>query len=189
LELVRSRMLEFTVLLLQTAGRKPGIDMDYIFGRDNAALSEIDNLETIDMIVDWLNDLISRFSECIFNNDNHSDVIRKVIAFMKSNYRHEISLEELARAAYISPSYLSKIFKRETGYTINNYLSKIRIDESKKLMADKTLSLLTICGMVGFEDQSYFSKVFKKQEGVSPAQYRKRFANNLIAAMQGRSIS
>ncbi|MDR2355764.1 MAG: AraC family transcriptional regulator [Clostridiales Family XIII bacterium] len=189
LELVRNKMLEFTVLLLQTAIRKPGVDMDYIFGRDCAALSEIDNLETLDNIVDWLNDLISRFSECIFNNDNHSDVIFKTISFMKSHYRHEISLEEMARAAYISPSYLSKVFKQETGYTINNYLSKIRIDESKKLMADKSLSLLTICGMVGFEDQSYFSKVFKKQEGVSPAQYRKRFANNLIAVMQGRSIS
>jgi two-component system response regulator YesN len=56
-------------------------------------------------------------------------------------------------------------------------------------MADKSLSLMTICGMVGFEDQSYFSKVFKKQEGVSPAQYRKRFANNLIATMRNRSIS
>ncbi|MDR2296104.1 MAG: AraC family transcriptional regulator [Clostridiales Family XIII bacterium] len=189
LELVRGRVLQFTVLLLQTAAKRPGVDMDYIFGRNSAALSEIDNLETIDSIVDWLNDLISRFSEYIFNNDNHSDVIRRAIAFMKSNYRREINLEEMAHAAYISPSYLSKIFKQETGYTINNYLSKIRIDESKKLMADKSLNLLTICGMVGFEDQSYFSKVFKKQEGLSPAQYRKRFANNLIAAMRGRSIS
>jgi YesN/AraC family two-component response regulator len=172
LELVRSKMLEFTVLLSQTALRKPGVDMDYIFGRDYAALYEIDNLETIDGIVDWLNDLISRFSERIFNSDNHSDVIYKAISFMKSNYRHSITLEDTARFAYISPSYLSKVFKAETGHTINSYLSRIRIDESKKLMADKSLSLLTISGMVGFEDQSYFAKVFKKFEGVSPVKYR-----------------
>jgi two-component system response regulator YesN len=113
--LVRGKMLEFTVLLLRTALQKPGVNMDYIFGKARAALSEIDNLETIDAIVDWLNDLLSRFSECIFNNDNHSDVIRKTISFMKSNYRNEINLEEMAHAAYISPSYLSKIFKQETG--------------------------------------------------------------------------
>ncbi|MDR1573911.1 MAG: AraC family transcriptional regulator [Clostridiales Family XIII bacterium] len=172
LELVRNKTFEFTALLSQTALKRPGVDMDYIFGRDYAALYEIDNLETIDDIVDWLNGLLSRFSERIFNSDNHSDVIYKAISFMKSNYRRNITLENTARFAYISPSYLSKVFKAETGYTINSYLSRIRIDESKRLMADKSLSLLTISGMVGFEDQSYFAKVFKKFEGVSPVQYR-----------------
>jgi AraC-like DNA-binding protein/ligand-binding sensor protein len=186
LEVVRAGTLEFAVLLSQTAMKKPGVDMDYIFGRNRAALSEIDNLETIDDIVDWLNELISRFSERIFSSGSHSDVVRKAISFMKDNYRREITLEEMARAAYISPSHLSKVFKLETGYTINGYLSKLRIDESKKLLADRSLSILTISGMVGFEDQSYFSKVFKKWEGVSPARYRKRFANDLIAAMRGR---
>jgi AraC-like DNA-binding protein/ligand-binding sensor protein len=172
LELVRNKMLEFTVLLSQTALKKPGADMDYIFGRDYAALYEIDNLETIDGMVDWLNDLISRFSEHIFNSDNHSDIIHNAISFMKDHYWRDVTLNELSRFSYMSPSYLSKVFKSETGYTVNAYLSKIRIDESKKLMADKSLTLLTISGMVGFEDQSYFAKVFKKFEGVSPMQYR-----------------
>jgi AraC-like DNA-binding protein/ligand-binding sensor protein len=186
LGVVRNKMLEFTVLLSQTAIKKPGADMDYIFGRDRAALSEIDNLETIDSIVDWLNNLISRFSESIFNSDNHSDVIFKTISFMKNNYRRDVTLEEMARFAYISPTYLSKIFKQETGYTTNGYLTKLRIGESKKLLANKSLSVMDISGMVGFEDQSYFSKVFKKQEGVSPAQYRKRFCNNAAAVTQNR---
>jgi YesN/AraC family two-component response regulator len=176
LELVRCKMLEFAILLSQTAIRKPGVDVDYIFGQGYAALSEIDNLETMDAIVDWLNALMSRFSECIFKNDNYSDIIYKAIAFMKSNYRREVTLEELAHYVYASASYLSKIFKIETGYTVSNYLSKIRIDEGKKLMADRSLDILRISGMVGFKDQSYFAKVFRKFEGLSPMQYRKRFA-------------
>jgi two-component system response regulator YesN len=182
LELVRCKMLEFAILLSQTAIRKPGVDVDYIFGNNYASLSEIDNLETMDAIVDWLNALMSRFSECIFKNDNYSDIIYKAISHMKRNYRREVTLEELARVVYASASYLSKIFKIETGYTVSNYMGKIRIDESKKLMADKSLDLLKISGMVGFKDQSYFAKVFKKFEGVSPMQYRKHFSASASSA-------
>jgi AraC-like DNA-binding protein len=177
LELVRNKMLEFTILLSQLALKEEGVNPDYIFGRDCACLSEIDNLETMDDIVFWLNGLLSRFSECVFSNNGFSEVIDQAILYMKANHRRNVSLEETARFVYVSTSYLSKIFKKETGYTIKNYLNKLRIEESKKLMMDKSLSLVTISNTVGFEDQSYFSKVFRKCEGISPRQYRKRFGS------------
>jgi AraC-like DNA-binding protein/ligand-binding sensor protein len=173
LELVRSKMLEFTILLSQTAMNKPGVDTDYIFGRDNAALAEIDNLESMDGIVGWLNELMSRFSECIFNRDSHSDIIYKTISFMKHNYWRDVTLEEMAHSAHVSAPYLSKIFKVETGHTINNYLNMVRVAESKKLMEDNSLNVLMISIMVGFKDPSYFTKVFKKSEGVSPLRYKR----------------
>jgi AraC-like DNA-binding protein/ligand-binding sensor protein len=177
LELVRSKMLEFTVLLSQTAMKKPGVDMDYIFGRDNAVLSEIDNLESMDRIVAWLNGLMSRFSEYIFNKNSQPDIVYKTISFMRQNYwREDINLEEMARSVQVTAPYLSRIFKLKTGHTISNYLNLVRVAESKRLMEDASLNTLMISGMVGFKDPSYFTKVFKKCEGISPLYYKRHIA-------------
>jgi AraC-like DNA-binding protein/ligand-binding sensor protein len=189
LELVRSKMLEFTVLLSQTAMKHPGADMEYIFGPDNAVLSEIDNLESMDGIVVWLNELMSRFSAYIFDKDSHSSIVYKTVAFMRHNYwRENVTLKEMARFLNVTEPYLSKIFKLETGYTVNHYINMIRVNESKRLMADRSLNVLMISGMVGFRDPSYFTKVFKRWEGISPYHYKKRLAEkNEKAEKSGKS--
>jgi two-component system response regulator YesN len=63
---------------------------------------------------------------------------------------------------YLSPAYFSKIFKEEVKTNFNNYLNLVRIEMSKKLLLDDSMSLVDISSYVGYEDQSYFSKVFKK---------------------------
>jgi len=72
---------------------------------------------------------------------------------------------------YLSPSYFSKVFKREMGVSWGNWINQLRIDKSKELLLGD-LRLVDIATMVGFDDQSYFSKVFKKVTGVSPNRYR-----------------
>ncbi len=79
----------------------------------------------------------------------------------------------MSAAVYLSPSYFSRIFKEETQRTFVVFLNEVRIAHSKKLLRDKTIKLVDIAAMVGFEDQSYFTKVFKKQQAVTPLQYRK----------------
>ncbi|MDN5276704.1 MAG: two-component system, response regulator YesN [Clostridiales bacterium] len=74
---------------------------------------------------------------------------------------------------YISPYYLSHLFKEELNITFLEYLTMVRMEEAKKLLKDTSLSIVAIASQVGYEDASYFSKVFKKYVGISPAQYRK----------------
>ena len=81
-------------------------------------------------------------------------------------------LEEMARRVYLSPSYFSRVFRQETGETFSGYLNRLRIERSKELLRHKELRLTDIAQKVGFEDQSYFTKVFKKLEGVTPLRYR-----------------
>ena len=85
---------------------------------------------------------------------------------------HKISLEEVAAHVFLSPSYFSKIFKEEMKCNFSRYLNMVRIEKGKSLLVDDAIPLVDISNMVGYEDQSYFSKVFKKIVGVSPGKYR-----------------
>jgi YesN/AraC family two-component response regulator len=84
----------------------------------------------------------------------------------------KISLMDVAEYVYISPAYLSKLFKEELKYNFNSYLNKVRVDMSKKMLKDYRISLINIALSCGFEDQSYYSKVFKRFTGISPGKYR-----------------
>lgn len=73
---------------------------------------------------------------------------------------------------YLSPAYFSRVFKKEMGTTFNSFLNEVRIEKSKSLLRNNDLKMVDIALRVGFESQSYFTKVFKKLTGVSPLQYR-----------------
>lgn len=178
LEMIRSRVVEL-VVLLSRAAVKGGADAEAIFGLNYSYLKEIDSLGSFEDLTYWLSEIMARFTQYVFNftNAKHVDVIYKAIDYMKHNYMKKLSLEDVAGSVYLSPSYLSKVFKDETNYNFNNYLNLIRIEESKKLLGDSSIPLVDISCKVGYEDQSYFTKVFKKLEGVSPGKYRQMTRN------------
>ena len=91
---------------------------------------------------------------------------------MKANYMNKITLEGVAKHVYLSPSYFSKIFKEEMNCPFNHYMNQIRVEESKKLLLNPEIKLVDISNMTGFEDQSYYCKVFKKIVGITPGKFR-----------------
>ena len=101
-----------------------------------------------------------------------SNIINQAVQIIKTGYMHKISLEKVAGKLYINQSYLSMHFKHEMGVTFTDYLSEIRILESKELLANTNYSLMEVSMNCGFEDQSYFTKVFKKSQGCTPKEYR-----------------
>lgn len=86
----------------------------------------------------------------------------------------ELSLEKAAREAGLSPYYFSRLFKRETGDTFIDYVTKIRIEKAKQLVRDPKRSMKEVCFEVGYRDPAYFTRVFKKMVGCTPSQYRSR---------------
>lgn len=107
-----------------------------------------------------------------FNDVKHIDVIRKAVDYIRRNYAGKITLEEVAAYVFLSPSYFSKVFKDEMGCNFNHYLNHIRIEKSKQLLLSDSIRLVDVSGVVGFEDQSYFTKVFKKLTGITPGKFR-----------------
>jgi YesN/AraC family two-component response regulator len=172
-EVIKARVLEL-IVVLSRAALEGGADTEQIFGLNYKYLNEINRFGTIEEITYWLSKIMGRFSECVFEmrDVKHADVIYKSINYIAGNYMRKISLEEVAAFVYLSPSYFSKIFKEETGTNFVTYLNNYRISVSKRLLMDNSIDIVDISNLVGYEDQSYFSKSFKKLTGVTPGKFR-----------------
>lgn len=102
-------------------------------------------------------------------------VVERVKAYIVQHYTEELELNRLAEEVYLTPSYLSKLFKTETGETITDFLISVRIDKAKELLRDQiALKTYAIGEKVGYADPAYFNKVFKKVVGCTPKEYRDR---------------
>ena len=97
----------------------------------------------------------------------------KIMSYVNSNLTKRITLEEIGGLTFFSPVYCETVFKRETGRAIIDYQLDRRIDEAKRNLIDKTMSLTQVSAAVGFSDYNYFCRVFKKRTGNTPSEYRR----------------
>lgn len=102
-------------------------------------------------------------------------MFKRMLGFVERHYNSQITLEELAELASCSTRQVTRIFKQMTGTTVINYLHKLRIDKSKQLLLTREDKVAAIGTEVGFNDISFFNKVFKKAVGVSPSAFRKMY--------------
>ena len=100
-------------------------------------------------------------------------IIKKVCAYVDENLSSDISLETAADFVGVSSFYLSKLFKEEKGETFINFISDKRLEKSRQLLSETSLSIKEITAEVGYNDQNYFSRIFKTKYGLSPKEYRK----------------
>jgi two-component system response regulator YesN len=174
-EVIKARILEL-VVLLSRAALEGGADVEQIFGLNYKYLSQIHDFKTIDELSYWLSEIMVRFTDCVFNltDVKHIDVIYKAVDYIKRNYMKKITLDDVASHVHLSTSYFCAVFKVEMRCNFNSYVNKIRIEMSKKLLLDDSLSLVDVANYAGYEDQSYFTKVFRNMVGISPGKYRER---------------
>ena len=102
--------------------------------------------------------------------------IRVVKKYVEEHFGEPLTLEELSQVVDLSPTYLSTIFKKDTGMTFLEYLSKVRMDMAKKLLKETNDTVADICGKVGYSDVRYFTKTFTKYAGLKPKEYRKLYS-------------
>jgi AraC-like DNA-binding protein len=111
---------------------------------------------------------------CNFETYSKSYAVKRIINYLMENYEHKISLDQIAHNMYLSPVYISKIFKEETGESPINYLIKIRLEKAKEILEERSDgSIKSIANEIGYDDVYHFSKLFKKYFGMSPQHYRK----------------
>jgi AraC-like DNA-binding protein/ligand-binding sensor protein len=173
IEVMKARVNEL-VVLLSRAAIKGGADIQQIFGLNYTYLSRINSFRNIDEIAYWLSGIMARFTDQVFNlaNVKHADVMYRAIDYVRRNYMKKITLEETAAHVFLSPAYFSRVFKEEMGENFNSYVNMIRVEAARRLLLSDKVPLIDIASMVGFEGQSYFSKVFKKITGLTPGRFR-----------------
>ena len=103
--------------------------------------------------------------------------VHRILDFVNSNYKEEVTLDQIADALHMNKYYMCHSFKELTGFTINKYVAKVRIDEAKKLLRTTDEPIGNISDTVGMKTAVHFSRLFKQFEGTSPNEYRKKKQN------------
>ncbi|HHU79199.1 MAG: AraC family transcriptional regulator [Caldicoprobacterales bacterium] len=100
--------------------------------------------------------------------------ISKIVQYINSNYSDSLSLSSVANSFYISPYYLSRLFKEVTGFNFTEYLNLVRIREAQNLIQGSDMKIIDVAQAVGFENVAHFGRVFKHITSLSPTSYRKK---------------
>ena len=141
--------------------------------------SENSSINILSISNDWLDNIIKLHKYIIDKhicikkiNTSTSPCVNHAIEYIKKNYSNDISIDDICSELNINKCYFCSIFKKETGSTFINYLNSYKIEKSKELLKNPNLSLLDISLCVGFNNQSYFSTVFKKLTSKTPLEFR-----------------
>ncbi|WP_207424362.1 AraC family transcriptional regulator [Desertivirga brevis] len=128
----------------------------------------------IDLLYVKLLQFLSSFIYFTSSEEEEEDRVANSISYMKNNLSKNISIKELAMMASYSISRYSELFRERTGYAPIQYFLQLKIQKSCQYLYFTKMTIKEICKEVGFDDQYYFSRMFRKQMNISPLQYRKQ---------------
>lgn len=172
---VKLKIIEF-VLFAEYRAYKTG-GMTYHFTSREDYLPFVFESSDLDELGNWF---IEHIADAAGNIDTKQDeksdsLISLVKTKIDERYMtYDISLELLSREADVSSYYLSRLFREETGETFMEYLTNLRINKAKELINSTDRTMKDICQSVGYSDPNYFSRMFKKNVGVTPTEYREK---------------
>ena len=133
-------------------------------------------LSAITMLV-----FLTILTSCSSDDDNINDVLLSeaeiptaIKTYIETHFKEELTRESLASEVFMNPDYLSKLFKKNTGSSLMDYVTKVRIERAKELLERTVLTISEIAIETGYSNTAYFTKMFKKYtNGVTPREYRK----------------
>ncbi len=172
LETIKCWAAELCALLSRAAGQGaagPAFRMNHSFMR---SLWETESNEKLALL---MQELVEKFCQSVFPNALRGDssAVMRAVRYIDVHYAEEVTLAGLAGNVYLSPGYLSTVFKKVVGMPFNEYLNTVRISEAKRRLS-RGSSVTDVAYAVGFDSQSYFSKVFRRLVGMSPTDYQQQ---------------
>ena len=172
---IRLKVLEFVMRAEDSVFHEGSGNKYHFLDRDDY-LQTVLAAESFEELKGWF---LRKIAESARNASTKADekanrVVVKARAFIDRNFNRDLTLEEVSREVHVSPYYFSKLFKEQTGDNFINYLTQRRVDTAKLLLADGKLNIKTICNEIGYNDPNYFSRLFKRFEGVTPTEYREQ---------------
>jgi len=146
-----------------------------LLGSTSSMIQHMLQLETVSNIKQWIKSVIWTAIDLLDGKRKsmRTAAVEKVISYVKSNYKDNISLEKIAKEIYYTPNYLGNAFKQETNQNFSRYLMEYRIRQAAQLLLDRNVKILDASLSVGYKNMSSFIKNFKSVFGVTPSEYRK----------------
>jgi two-component system response regulator YesN len=171
-EIVQARYLELIMNLLRAA-IESGIPSHKIADYSSEYVKKLFNSDTAHNMSKHMHELVTDLTDSIkaSHSGKNLKMIQSAVNFIDENYSKDLCLEEAAQSIGLSSYYFSHLFKRETGQTFIEYLTKIRIEKAKKLLSETNLNVAEVSEKVGYQDPKYFSRVFKNIVGIPPSKF------------------
>jgi two-component system response regulator YesN len=129
---------------------------------------------TIDYMRNWIHYFIDKAVDYTEEIAKSQSVIGKAKEYINANLKNEITREDIANHVFLNPDYLTRVFKKSTGLSIVEYVTEIRIKKSLALLNSSNLPISAVASEVGYDNLTYFSKLFKKAVGSTPSEYRRQ---------------
>jgi AraC-like DNA-binding protein len=179
-EFFQFRAIELVVFLSRASVPGAGPSDDALLEANNRYLKKIADSVNVEELTERLHTIIDLMAGKIFSFQGirHASALRKAEGFIRENYTRKLSLEEIAGVSGLSAPYFSTIFREEMGENLSAYLNRLRVEKAAGLLTESKFTLNEIAEACGFEDQSWFSKIFKNYMGVSPGRYREQGGTN-----------
>jgi len=180
LDFIKVHLIELCALISREGPDKNTGNEESI--RDSFAYIEsLNKIDSIQDLKEWSEELVEHFTTRtgLLNYGGNSQLVLQVLRLIAKDEKYGLTLAGAAEQLHVNTSYLSGHFKRETGMGFSEFINEQKINKSKELLEKTNLRLLEIADLCGFEDQSYFTKVFSKRVGVSPREYRNTICKTL----------
>ncbi len=160
--------------LFRKAAEYGAVHPFYIDGISTDFAKEIESIKSVSDANKLLQEMIRKYCLLVKKHSmkNYSLLIQKVLTIIDADLTADLGLKRLAEILNVNASYLSALFKKETGRTLTEYVTKKRIDHAAFLLRSTSLQIQTVAQHCGVFDVNYFAKIFKKQTGKSPKEYR-----------------
>lgn len=160
------------VYLFASCLRDNGLSPEGIFSRKDVAALNTSSVRSARDFLRLAEVLYAAVEEELQQLQDSADIIARVESYIQEHFRENINRNDVAAVVYITPNYLSKLFRSKMGMNLREYINQIRIEEARRMLLTTSLSVSEIAGRVGYDNISYFSTVFRKQVGMSPVDWR-----------------
>ena len=174
-ELLKISILELLIILTRAAV-EAGTKIEEVLGMRYRFITESAIIRDQEDLCIWVAHLLEKLMDGIYQTRHAKNYQRlnKMLNFIEAHYNELLSVERISKEVFLSPSRLSHIVKDELGITLRECVSKARIDKAKNMLREKETPISQIALEVGYPDQSYFTKVFKKIEKCTPKTFREK---------------
>jgi len=163
------------LILISASGiEEMGINTGNVIGPNFNPYQEMERLDTLEDLHGWVSQMFQRLLVLVQENKNlkHKGIIMMALRYIEENYNREVGLAGVAAATYVTPNYLSRIFKEEMGINFVEWLNRYRIDKAKVLLTEPGAKTYLVAEKVGYSDYKYFSQMFKRIVGYTPKEYK-----------------
>lgn len=162
--------------LLRKAAEESGVSPFLVDRISSYFGKKIESISTSFAVESLFKEMLVSYTRLIVKEKNKSypESIRKVLFEIDNHYSEDLTLPYLSTVASLSPSHLSRLFHKTVGETIKGRLRRIRIESSLRLLMNPDLKISEISSSVGFQDPSYYSRVFLSLKGISPEEWRRK---------------